>query len=52
MLNYLAPSWLNLSVGEMVHIIFHELVLKAVEEVRLYSLSQEVNLMNWLPVAV
>jgi hypothetical protein len=58
MLNYLALSWLrytqklNLSIGEMVHVIFHELVLKAVEEVRLYSLSQEVKLVNWLPIAV
>ena len=58
MLNYMALSWLrysrklNLSMGEMVHIIFHELIRKAVEEVRHYSLSQEVNLMDWLPVAV
>jgi len=58
MLNYLALSWLrytqklNLSMGEMVHIIFHELILKAVREVRHYSLSQEVKLMDWLPIAV
>lgn len=58
MLNYLALSWLrysrklNLTIGEMVHTIFHELILKAVEEVRHYSVSQEVNLMNWLPIAV
>ena len=56
-LNYMALSWLrysrklNLSMGEMVHVIFHELILKAVENVRHYSLSQEVNLMNWLPIA-
>jgi hypothetical protein len=58
MLNYITLSWLrysrklNLSIGDMVHIIFHELILKAVEEVRHYSLSQEVKLMNWLPIAV
>jgi len=58
MVNYLVLSWLrysrklNLSIGEMVHNIFHELILKAVEEVRHNSLSQEVNLMNWLPIAV
>ena len=57
-LNYMALSWLrysrklNLSMGEMVHIIFHELILKAVENVRYYSFSQEVNPMDWLPVAV
>ena len=57
MLNYMALSWLrysrklNLSMGEMVHIIFHELIRKAVEEVRHYSLSQEVKLMDWLPIA-
>ena len=57
-LNYTALSWLrysrklNLSMGQMVHIIFHELILKAVENVRHYSLSQEVNLMDWLPIAV
>jgi hypothetical protein len=56
-LNYMALSWLrysrklNLSMGEMVHIIFHELILKAVENVRHYSLSQEINLMDWLPIA-
>jgi len=58
MLNYLVLSWLrysrklNLSIGEMVHNIFHELILKAVEEVRHYSVSQEANLMNWLPIVV
>ena len=54
----MALSWLrfsrklNLSMGEMVHIIFHELILKATEEVRHYSLSHEVKLMDWLPVDV
>lgn len=58
MLNYIALSWLrysrklNFSMGEMVHIIFHELILKAAEEVRHYSFSQEVELMDWLPIAV
>jgi len=58
MFNYITLSWLrysrklNLSIGDMVHIIFHELILKAVEEVRHYSLSQEVKLMDWLPIAV
>jgi hypothetical protein len=58
MLNYITLSWLrysrslHLSMGDMVHIIFHELILKAVEEVRHYSLSQEVKPMNWLPIAV
>jgi hypothetical protein len=57
MLNYIALSWLrysrklNLSMGEMVHIIFHELILKATEEVRHYSLSQESILIDWLPIA-
>lgn len=58
MVNYLVLSWLrysrklNLSIGEMVHNIFHELILKAVEEVRYYSLSKEVTIMDWLPIAV
>jgi len=58
MLNYIALSWLrysrklSFSMGEMVHIIFHELILKAVEEVRHYSLHQEVKYVNWLPIAV
>lgn len=58
MLNYMALSWLrysrklSFSMGEMVHIIFHELILKAVEEVRHHSLHQEVKYVNWLPIAV
>ena len=58
MLNYIALSWLRYSrklsssMGEMVHIIFHELILKAVEEVRHYSLPQQVKYVNWLPIAV
>jgi hypothetical protein len=38
-------------MGEMVHIIFHELIIRAVEEARHYSLSQEVKRIDWLPVA-
>ena len=58
MLNYLNLSWvryshnLKLTIGEMVHIIFHELIIKAVQEARIYSLSQEVKHMAWLPIAV
>lgn len=57
-LNYMALSWLRYSrklqysIGEMVHIIFHELILKAVEEARHYSLSQQVDCIDWLLVAV
>lgn len=57
MLNYMALSWIrysrdiDLSIGEMVHIIFHELILKAVKEVRHYSFSQEVKSIDWLPTA-
>jgi hypothetical protein len=58
MLNYMALSWLrysqklNFSMGEMVHIIFHELIIKAVEDARNHSLSQKVDVIDWLPVAV
>ena len=56
-LNYLVLSWLkysrNLSftIGQMVHIVFHELILKAVKEVHHYSLSQNIKSINWLPIA-
>ena len=56
-LNYLVLSWLRysrnlkLTMGQMVHIVFHELILKAVEEVHHYSLSQGVELKKWLPIA-
>lgn len=56
-LNYLVLSWLrysrnlNLTIGQMVHTVFHELILKAVEEVHHYSLSQGVDIRKWLPVA-
>jgi len=55
-LNYFVLSWLrysrnlNLTIGQMVHIVFHELILKAVEEVHHYSLSQGVKLKKWLPI--
>jgi len=60
MLNYMLLSWvrysrnLKLSIGEMVHVVFHELILKAVErveEVRHYSFSREVESIDWLPMA-
>jgi hypothetical protein len=56
-LNYLVLSWLrysrnlNLTIGQMVHTVFHELILKAVEEVHHYSLSQGVKLKKWLPIS-
>jgi Transposase DDE domain len=56
-LNYLVLSWLrysrnlNMTIGQMVHTVFHELILKAVEEVHQYSLSQEIDIRKWLPIA-
>jgi hypothetical protein len=56
-LNYLVLSWLrysrnlNMTIGQMVHTVFHELILKAVEEVHHYSLSQEFDIRKWLPIA-
>lgn len=56
-LNYLVLSWLrysrnlNMTIGQMVHTVFHELILKAVEEVHHYSLSQGVDIRKWLPIA-
>lgn len=56
-LNYLVLSWLRYSrnisftIGQMVHIVFHELILKAVEDVHHYSLSQNTKPINWLPIA-
>lgn len=56
-LNYLVLSWLRYSrglsftIGQMVHIVFHELILKAVKEVHHYSLSQDIKSINWLPIA-
>ena len=56
-LNYLVLSWLRysrgikLTIGQMVHTVFHELILKAVEEVHHYSLSQDVKSINWLPIS-
>jgi hypothetical protein len=56
-LNYLVLSWLRysrglkLTIGQMVHTVFHELILKAVEEVHHYSLLQGVGLKKWLPIA-
>lgn len=56
-LNYLVLSWLRYSrnisftIGQMVHIVFHELMVKAVEKAHQYSLSQEVKSIDWLPIA-
>ena len=56
-LNYLVLSWLRYSrnlkytIGQMVQIVFHELILKAVDKVHQHSLSQEVKSIDWLPIA-
>ena len=42
---------LKLTIGQMVHTVFHELILKAVEEVHHYSLSQDIKSINWLPIS-
>ncbi|HGJ66174.1 TPA: hypothetical protein ENS27_12460 [bacterium] len=56
-LNYLVLFWLrhsrNLSftIGQMVHTVFHELMLKALEEVHHSSLSTGVDIRKWFPTA-
>ncbi|MGQ9610211.1 MAG: transposase [bacterium] len=57
-LNYLVLCWLRYSrsfsftIGQIEHIVFHELILKAVEEVHHYSLFQNTKPINCLPIAI